>query len=219
MKPMDIGYIEQNGIAQKYLMSKLTLEEIEAFEVYLMDHPEDIEALELDSVFIDNRHAMRSANHTPPEQKLGFWQVFWNRPVYVSLSTAFVCVLVFKIVFMTPDESTNADNLVVSPTLVYVSHVRGNRQVADAQMDLNDQVGDVIIVVQDSFEKEEPYLVSMRYDDNSVFSQNIRYQANSDSELLVNLPASEQKSGLLTIVYFSENKPKDKRELTIKVDR
>ena len=47
---MDKNYIEQNAIDTKYLRNQLTPEQSEEFEVYLLDHPEMLEQLELDAV-------------------------------------------------------------------------------------------------------------------------------------------------------------------------
>jgi hypothetical protein len=48
MKPMDQDYIEKHDIAQRYLQGRLTPEESEAYECYLMEHPDAVEILELD---------------------------------------------------------------------------------------------------------------------------------------------------------------------------
>ena len=47
---MDKQYIDDNDIGIKYLRKQLTPQETEEFEIYLMEHPEMVEALELDSL-------------------------------------------------------------------------------------------------------------------------------------------------------------------------
>ncbi len=71
MKPMDKGYIEQHDIAQKYLLGKLSLNELEAFEVYLMDNPDAIEELHLDTIFIEQKIAIQQGNKTAKTGNLG----------------------------------------------------------------------------------------------------------------------------------------------------
>ncbi len=47
---MDKKYVEENEIEIKYLRNQLTPEELEEFEVYLMENPEMLESVKLDSV-------------------------------------------------------------------------------------------------------------------------------------------------------------------------
>ncbi len=217
MKPMDKGYIEQHDIAQKYLLGKLSLNELEAFEVYLMDNPDAIEELHLDTIFIEQKIAIQQGNKTAKTGNLGFWLTWWQKPLYASVATAAVCLLTFSLL-PTLDSTPELDSVVVSPKLVYVSNMRGNRQVADAQVDLDQQRSATIIVVQDNFEQDKTYYVDMFYGDDDIIAKTVSYKANSDSELLVTLPIAKQKDGVLSIVYYSQNEPEDKRRLTVKIN-
>ncbi len=49
---MDKKYIQENEIDIKYLRGQLAEDELEQFEGYLMEHPEYLDALELDSVLL-----------------------------------------------------------------------------------------------------------------------------------------------------------------------
>jgi hypothetical protein len=51
---MDKRYIEENEIEVKYLRNQLDPDELEEFEVYLMENPEFLETLELDSFFLES---------------------------------------------------------------------------------------------------------------------------------------------------------------------
>ncbi len=51
---MDKKYIEENEIEIKYLRNQLTPEELEEFEVYLMENPEALQRIQIDRVFSDN---------------------------------------------------------------------------------------------------------------------------------------------------------------------
>ena len=51
---MNKKYIEDNNIDVKYLRNQLNDEELEGFEVYLIEHPEMVEQLELDDVLKAN---------------------------------------------------------------------------------------------------------------------------------------------------------------------
>ncbi|MFQ3244254.1 MAG: hypothetical protein ACI9SP_000881 [Arenicella sp.] len=50
---MDKRYIEENEIEIKYLRNQLNPEELEEFEVYLMENPEMVESLRLSQLMID----------------------------------------------------------------------------------------------------------------------------------------------------------------------
>lgn len=51
---MDKKYIEENEIEIKYLRKQLSEQELEEFEVYLMDNPSIVETLHLESVLIED---------------------------------------------------------------------------------------------------------------------------------------------------------------------
>ncbi len=51
---MDKNYIEENEIEIKYLRNQLTPEELDGFEVYLMENPDMVEQLELHQAFLEN---------------------------------------------------------------------------------------------------------------------------------------------------------------------
>lgn len=83
MKPMDREFIEQHDIAQRYLHGRLTPEEAEEFEVYLMDNPEMIEELELDSIFVSHTASLKNLEQKPAP----WWAWFWQKPAGASFST------------------------------------------------------------------------------------------------------------------------------------
>ena len=51
---MDKQYIEENEIEIKYLRSQLTPDEVEEFEVYLMENPDSVEAVALEGLLVDH---------------------------------------------------------------------------------------------------------------------------------------------------------------------
>ena len=59
---MDKKYIEENEIEIKYLRNQLTPEEVEEFEVYLMENPEALESLELGQTFSDELPNLHNAS-------------------------------------------------------------------------------------------------------------------------------------------------------------
>jgi len=47
---MDKRYIDENDIGRKYLNNQLSVDDTEAFEIYLIDNPDMVEQLELDQI-------------------------------------------------------------------------------------------------------------------------------------------------------------------------
>ena len=62
---MDRKYIEENEIEIKYLRNQLTPDQLEEFEVYLMENPEAIEGLELIETLTAQAPAAYEKNKTP----------------------------------------------------------------------------------------------------------------------------------------------------------
>ena len=88
---MDKSYIEQNAIDTKYLRNQLTPEQTEEFEVYLLDHPEMLEQIELDAVL-----GSELPNVTLPTVK-PFSLSAWFAPA--SLATGFALATISFSVF------------------------------------------------------------------------------------------------------------------------
>ncbi len=57
---MDKKYIEDNEIGIKYLRKQLVPEELEAFEIYLMENPEMVDELEVDILLMESSETKHS---------------------------------------------------------------------------------------------------------------------------------------------------------------
>ncbi|MEM7360793.1 MAG: hypothetical protein AAF431_17010 [Pseudomonadota bacterium] len=80
---MDRKYIEDNEIDIKYLRNQLTPEEVEEFEVYLMENPEMVERLELDISFTTE---LPKNKEVLSEQEQKFLNLFSLPKIVVGLS-------------------------------------------------------------------------------------------------------------------------------------
>ena len=100
---MDSKYIKEKNIIARYLRGSLTPEESIEFEEYLIDKPELIEQLEIDSQLMKTLPAVDYKSKRPQTasmQKL--W--FWTTPLRASFATGFSCLLGFYLfLFYWPD--------------------------------------------------------------------------------------------------------------------
>lgn len=101
MQAMDRAYIEQNNVVQRYRSGKLTAEENEAFEVYLLDKPTLVEELELDAILADGLSKSALAPHNnvqQPTQSQGLWGIRWltANHLWASCCTLLVALLLIQ---------------------------------------------------------------------------------------------------------------------------
>jgi hypothetical protein len=68
---MDKKYIEENGIETKYLREQLRDDELEAFEVYLMENPDVLESLAIEAVLVQHTDSVQ--NSVNDSKKLWFF--------------------------------------------------------------------------------------------------------------------------------------------------
>lgn len=91
---MDKKYIKENEIEIKYLRNQLTDDELEEFEVYLMDHPEVVDQLKLDSVLLENVLLRQASQDKGLQQRV--WGYFVG--VYKKLPTAGISISIMSFI-------------------------------------------------------------------------------------------------------------------------
>ncbi len=132
MRPMDREFIEQHDIAQRYLHGRLTPEEAEEFEVYLMDNPEMVEEFELDSLFKTYASSRSFAKNSVA------WlsnKKHWLSGFVSSALTFVACAFMF--VTLTPTEINNSPAYWAQ--VIYLESKRGDSvgQAFDIQLPAN----------------------------------------------------------------------------------
>lgn len=70
---MNMKYIEENAIAQKYASGQLTPQETEAFELYLLENPQFVEQLELDAVLAKGMELLDRSPKSEPRYRAFWW--------------------------------------------------------------------------------------------------------------------------------------------------
>lgn len=112
---------EVEDLLQRYRLGQMTDSEAEEFEVYLMDNPEMVETIELDSVFAHSLPHVVMAK--PPVE--GFdWRRFWYIPTVSFAAAALLCVMVLPQIWQPAGSN---QHLAVSQ-VVYMDTLRSANQ-------------------------------------------------------------------------------------------
>ncbi|MFA3791539.1 hypothetical protein AB6T38_10505 [Aliiglaciecola sp. SL4] len=213
MKPMDRDYIESNDITNRYMQGKLCAEECEEFEVYLMENSEIVEQLELDSILIKALPFI----HEAPIVKTTFWQSLYQTPVRASLTTFCSCLFVFSLMFNF-NLFSSSENTLSSPSMIYVSSVRGNTTSVDASFSLDEISSSVSLVLQDEFDIKQAYQVEIYANTDSEPLYTGTYTPNTEREVVISLYKEMLQPGLMEIKYtLDKSKSEDKKVLVVVV--
>jgi hypothetical protein len=127
---MDKKYIEDNEIEIKYLRNQLSDDELEAFEIYLMEHPEFLETLELNSLFLESEFE-------EAENLSGFlakFKQFFN-PMFATAFTAFaIAATVFVFV------PGNSKNDMTAAYVIELENLRSSSQLENTNRIYRDKI-------------------------------------------------------------------------------
>lgn len=156
--------VENGDIANRYLQGQLSPEETMAFEIYLLEHPELLEQLNIDQVFIDAIGSVdiQKTDNTEESKSTSFWPNFkW---LGLGAIGAYVSVALFSML-MTNSVMMNVDRV------VYVETVRSSDPV-QKRIRLSDKDERMVLMLSTSFDQEGPFDVSIvRVDTNQVVAE------------------------------------------------
>jgi len=214
MKPMDQAYIEERDIANRYMQGKLCAEECEEFEIFLMENSDMVDKLNIDSMFIKALPFI--TNKTVQKPAFTFWKSLFATPIRASLGTACACALVFAFVSKT-NLLPPVNETLNSPSLIYVSSIRGNTTQVDASLYLSDISDSVSLVVQDDFELGHEYQINMFASANDSAIHSATYLPNSDQEIVVLINKDMLQPGLLEIQYSLNTSNQKSKSLVVSV--
>ena len=132
---LDDEYISQNDIVQRYLQNKLTPEETVMFEEYMMDKPELLEQLELDSVMVgilpQVKNQTEKSKLTESKNSLG-WLIGVIRSPNLAWS---LCAAFFGLMLLNLNHIGENQVSDISPEIVYLEIVRGKRDVQEIKLE------------------------------------------------------------------------------------
>ena len=215
MKPMDRDFIDKHDIAQRYLHGRLTPEEAEEFEVYLMDNPEMVEELEIDGLLKSRLPNSRSANSVKRgHTKYMDW--FLSTPLRSIASTAAVCTLVFTML-PSPDSTPGVD--LTRPTdLISLSVTRNSTGLPDASLSLSENTSTVILVIQAEQGEVDSYQVTVTNQTTKAVMTDEAFYTNSKGELFVPVKLANLESGIVSIDYMQPSSPESKRSYHLLIE-
>lgn len=201
MTPMDRETIEKHDIAQRYLHGKLSPEESEAFEIYVMEHSELIEMLELDRVVIKT---MCDASKLIKEPSiLRGWRPVYSHGVALAASTALVAVL------MLAPQDNKPPNL-VSPDIVYLDVFRSQEVTKTVQFSGNDS--SKLLVMQGAVNAQGTVDINRSFSlsfapENSqeIGSTHENMRPNRSGELVFRLHKNVLKPGMYRVSIHGES--------------
>jgi hypothetical protein len=168
---------EQEWI-QRYLQNKLSTQENQEFELFMLEHPEVAKQVQLDAVF---QYTLQEAQGKAREVSiLESIKWIWHTPLRASFCTLVVCAGLFSLWFSMANPAA-----VISSQVVYLEPLRSGVSELPT-IHFREQDSQVALVVQSYFEDpDDIYNVRVIAKDSQrlVYQQSV--QGNAQGELLV----------------------------------
>ncbi len=143
MKPMDREYIQEFDVVHRYVHGKLTAEEMAEFEVYLMEHPELLEEVQIDQAF---HQYGQQASQVKKDENAGSLLPDWLKGAFggVFASAAVVMVMVTGGLF---DKGLTPVDSVSESQIYYVQNLRSQEQQMLHKIALEKQADVLVLAV------------------------------------------------------------------------
>lgn len=225
MKPLDDGYEDIQTLSIRYLQDKLTPEESEQFETYLMAHPEVVERLEIDSVFVTHL-ATAKAHLKDRKSALNVLNSWLSTPLRASFATFAVCTLIYSTAFVNwpAERGTENDNTDYArdwrhPSTVMLSMTRGLDDTTETSVALDKDSTMLLVFLQDEFGKRAEYNVNVLDANGTQVYRADGVSLSSDGDILLPIRADKLEQGDLTIEYANKETPGVIRRLTLSIEK
>lgn len=206
---MDDEYIIQNDIVKRYLHNKLTPEETVEFEEYMLNKPELLEQLELDSVMQEHLPTalkdVKNATHNSNEGwRLALWNVLSNKTLVHS---AFSFAIGVTVVLLINANQTSTPPYSGTIDLVEVSPLRSSstQDTPDATYSLSNKADHLVLLIQPDNVESESALVTITNTSDSaeIFSKNV--MINNTGDIVVHLAKEDLVLGMLEAKLSTEH--------------
>lgn len=198
MRPMDREFIEQHDIAQRYLHGRLTPEEAEEFEVYLMDNPEMVAELEIDATL----QSSINVSQNTPKQAARFLR--WLDYQLVSFAAVASSIVMGFLLFWQSGAPSNLPTGVMTDiTVVTLGTSRSSAQPIK-KVSKSDLSGSLMLEIQPAAYDEDMFdLVVKRREDGKVIHKVDNVEINNRGDVLLLLPSELLSSGIYDIELLS----------------
>lgn len=177
--------VEQEDVVHRYLHGKLTAEEQILFEEYVMEHPEILEHIQIDEIFV---RSMGEVNSKRAVNKSRFWSTIkW---VGTGALGAYASVMLMTLINPSTPVAVGIDQMVYidtvrssAPTLQRIALSKSNEQLA--------------LLLPTQFNQAGPFDVSIVDDDtNKTLVQIESVEKTEDDDIAVLVNSRMFKSGL-----------------------
>lgn len=214
---MDKGYIEKHDIAQRYLHSKLSPEEAQEFEIYLMDNPDMVDALEVDHVFKSELELSAVEDKKPNAIKRLLSQ--FKAPMLgwgIGGLAAFSTLLLVNIQLLSTNHTSDLGNIKIE----YISQqrsVNASKQDAEIQrVKIPAQLDTLIIVLPAIDQISQSYQVVIRKTGSEdSFEKKDIFLSSETGDVAVPINGDELMPGVITIELVPESKPNQKQQFSV----
>ncbi len=202
----DTHKFERADFHQRYLHKKLSDSERIAFELYLLDHPEMVDTLEIDQLY--QQTLADAVNHNLASS--GFWHWIrahcWATPMRASFCTFAACAVVFALSHTGGGNTgTGVSKGLVSSQVEYLETVRSAS--AELPVFVLKKDSDVMaLMVQTYFAKPDAtYWVKVTAKAAERVVMEYQVKGNEHGELLVALTREQVHIGEYQVVVSDEN--------------
>lgn len=195
-----ISKFEQAEFHQRYLQQKLKDSERMEFELYLLDHPELVDKLEIDQLF--RQTLVDAVNKNRAESGVLQWirTYCWSTPLRASACTLAACALSFAVW-----QSGSAPGGLVSSQVEYLETVRSSASTLPVFVLRKDS--DVMaLMVQTYFaQPDATYWVRVTAKASARLVLEYQVKGNEQGELLVALTRDQVHAGEYSVEVSDEN--------------
>ncbi|NCP65720.1 MAG: hypothetical protein GW763_12760 [Paraglaciecola sp.] len=212
MNNINTDYINQHDVIRRYLKGKLSAEETLEFEEYMLDKPELLEQLEIESVLVE--HLPRATFKTVHTSSR-WWYIFTGKPLWASLSTFALCTLGFSLLSVYHEQPLNVLQS-QSIDVLYVSNIRGVDQT-DASYSLSSLAETTLLILQPEDTESLSYQVTVRDHLNRTVVDTTNLRINNNGDLLLPVATKQLSVGKLKITLTNPNTLDKTQELIIEI--
>ena len=209
---MDKQYIQDNEVEIEYLRNQLTPDEVEEFEVYLMENPEMVESLEL----IDILREKGSFDENLAEKPTSFVSKLFNtsflRPGFIFANLAFFTLGAFLFGgFLNPITTNQSAQI---QRLEHVSSVRGaNENTIAPTVELTEKsfqsAKDEFILVMTAPSDDTAFNIELLGEGSKVIEKFSEFRVNANGDIVLSLEAKSYPPGGYRVQIVSVSELKD----------
>lgn len=203
---MDRKYIEENEIEIKYLRNQLTPDQLEEFEVYLMENPEALESMELHQGLIHGVENLENVSHESNISKL--FSVF--KPKFIgAYGLGAASMMAIMISFNAVQLSDNT-----SPSfskVVYLSPTRGVETDAENTINIefsaksyeSNSTDQIVLILDTGVLSQAEYYFRLKNAKENISIGPEFVASDNDGQVVISVDLHEVRAGLYRLELVS----------------